>query len=73
MSYIYLFELYEKIEQRLETIIQISSESFQHPEEVYFSKGQQDMLRELTTYLEQHMNPKLPRLLAKKLKDKAGR
>jgi hypothetical protein len=64
MSYVYLFDLYDMIDQRLEHI-----ELSQDSKSYRFSNGRKDVLMELKTYLERQLNPKLPRAIQRKLKE----
>ena len=69
MSYTYLFELYQMIDQRLTPLEKTISGLAQTSDRYYFLKGQQDVLIDLKKYLEQNLNPKLPRSIQKKIKE----
>jgi hypothetical protein len=69
MSYTYLFELYQMIDQRLAQIEESMSGLTQSSDRYLFFKGQQDVLLDLKDYLEKRLNPKLPRAIQKKLKE----
>jgi hypothetical protein len=72
MSYTYLFELYEMIEQRLAPLEKSISELPHNSNQDDFLKGRMDVLLDLKNYLEKQLNPKLPRAIQKKLKQKSS-
>ncbi len=71
MSYTYLFELYQMIDQRLAPLDKSLSGLAQTSDRYCFLKGQQDVLVDLKDYLEKKLNPKLPRSIQKKLKEQS--
>ncbi len=72
MSYIHLFDIYKHIDQRLELIEKSVKENPTDPDQVMYLNGRQSVLQEVKHFFEEQMNPRLPRAIAKKLKNRAS-
>lgn len=67
MAYIYLFDLKNKIDQKLEKVTgQLSNEKANKSNQ-QFRKGQIDLLLEFKKYLSDRYDHKLPKAVARKL------
>ncbi len=73
MAYIYLLNLYDNVDERIqETQIEISTNQ-DHPEKLHSLKGRVDILKEFKTFLSENLNSKLPKRIRKQLiKDSAA-
>lgn len=71
MAYIYLFQLYDKIDDQLSRIEQMVENSNQNDLETHFQKGRADLLRDFRHFLSTSLDHKLPRRMQKKLKNKS--
>lgn len=69
MAYIYLLNLYDEIEKRLEAI-NTQEAAAGSAESDRFARGRQDLLNEFKQYLSDNMNDKLPRRIRKQLSAK---
>jgi hypothetical protein len=67
MSYVYLLDLYKRIDQRLSEVGQSMDNSENEPGELRFRQGQIDILLDFKEFLTDNLNPKLPRAVRKKL------
>ena len=67
MAYIYLLNLYEEIEKRVQ---QINSMSEDNNEKIMYRQGRLDILKEFRLYLSDNMNDKLPKRVRKRLTEK---
>ncbi len=65
MAYIYLLNLYDEIEKRIDHLTEkpVADKKEASP----FEAGQQDLLMEFKQYLSDNMNNKLPKRIRKKL------
>lgn len=67
MAYIYLLNLYDDLDNRVEkTQIEISK-NVDHPETVQSLKGRIDILKEFKSFLSDNLNSKLPKRIRKQL------
>ncbi len=67
MSYVYLLDLYNLIDQRLVEVRQSIDNNENDPGELRFREGQIDILSDFKEFLIDDLNPKLPRAIRKKL------
>ena len=67
MSYVYLFDLKNKIDQKLEKAIRLLSNEKAVATNQQFRKGQIDLLLEFKKYLSDQYDQKLPRAVARKI------
>ena len=67
MAYIYLLNLYEEIEKRLQ---QIDSLGTEESGTTHYQQGRRDILIEFRTFLTDNLNDKLPRRIRKRLTDR---
>ena len=73
MSYVYLFDLKNKIDQKLEKAIRLLSDEKEVKLNQQFKKGQIDMLKEFKKYLSEQYDHKLPKAVVRKIaKQKEG-
>lgn len=73
MSYVYLFDLKNKIDQKLEKAIRLLSDEKEVKFNQQFKKGQIDMLKEFKKYLSEQYDHKLPKAVVRKIaKQKEG-
>ncbi len=66
MAYIYLLNLYDEIEKRIDLLTEKPAAD-KKKEISPFEAGQQDLLMEFKRYLADNMNNKLPKRIRKKL------
>ena len=69
MAYIYLLNLYEKIDKRLNNIKQSIDGISNDPEKIRFLEGRMQVLLEFKEFLKNNLNSKLPRKIRKRLRD----
>ncbi|MCG8335136.1 MAG: hypothetical protein MJE63_11495 [Proteobacteria bacterium] len=67
MSYVYLFDLKNKIDQKLEKAIRLLSDEKEVKLNQQFKKGQIDMLKEFKKYLSEQYDHKLPKAVVRKI------
>ena len=67
MAYIYLLNLYEKIDLRLDETRALLSDKNKAPYEIRFLKGREDILLEFRQFLSANLNAKLPKRIRKRL------
>ncbi len=67
MAYIYLLNLYEKIDLRLTETAALKSEQEKTSGDIRFLEGKIDALTEFKQFLYDNMNQKLPKRIRKKL------
>ncbi len=70
MAYIYLLNLYEKIDDRLITAKKSIDADPNEKEKVRFLEGRIQVLSELKEFLTDNLNAKLPRKIRKRLQKK---
>lgn len=70
MSYSYLFDLYQEIDNRVKQVEDSVSGTPPDRDKLSYYKGKLDILLELKSHLEKSLNPKLPRAIARKLRQK---
>ena len=69
MAYIYLLNLYEKIDERLNKAKQSIDKISNNPEKIRFLEGRIKVLLEFKEFLINNLNSKLPRKIRERLKD----
>ncbi len=67
MAYIYLLNLYDDVDDRINEIQNKISNCQDHPEKLHSLKGKVDILKEFKTFLSDNLNQKLPKRIRKKL------
>ena len=67
MSYVYLLDLHKLINQRLTEVSQLIDNMENDPGDIYFHKGQIDILLDFKEFLVEHLNPKLPKAIREKM------
>ena len=70
MAYIYLLNLYEKIDERLNNIKQSIDNISNDPKKLRFLQGRMQVLVEFKEFLKNNLNSKLPRKIRERLKDR---
>ncbi len=71
MAYIYLFNLYDKIDIHLKETQQMIEGSHNSLDEVSYHEGRADILKEFKAFLSKNLNHKLPRRMQKKISNKS--
>ena len=66
MSYVYLLDLYQIIDTRIDATNQILNNITNDPGMIKFQEGRMELLCDLKEFLSQNLNPKLPRGLRQK-------
>lgn len=69
MAYIYLFNLYDKIDRHLNEAKQLLENQATKPDEQSYQEGRIAVLNEFRQYLSANMDDKLPKRMKKKLKE----
>lgn len=67
MAYIYLFNLYDKIDLDLKEAKKIIAQAGPRSEQSIYQQGRVDAFEAFKQYLEENMNHKLPKRMRKKL------
>lgn len=67
MAYIYLLNLYEKIDHRLDETKALISDGEKTLDEISFLEGRRDVLLEFRQFLSDHLHNKLPKKIRKRL------
>ncbi len=68
MAYIYLLNLHDKIDKKLQGFESSDISSEKDAKKISYRKGQVDALRNFKEFLSSHLDGKLPRRLRKKRK-----
>ena len=66
MSYVYLLDLHQLVDQRLAVAVQSADDSANKPGEIRFHQGRIAILTEFKDFLTENLNPKLPRRIRKR-------
>ena len=66
MSYVYLLDLYQIIDMRIEATNQLKNNITKDPGMIKFQEGRMEILSDVKEFLIKNLNPKLPRGLRKK-------
>jgi len=66
MSYVYLLELHQLVDQRLAEAGQSVDDTTNNPGEIRFHQGRIAMLSDFKDFLTENLNPKLPRRIRKR-------
>jgi hypothetical protein len=66
MSYVYLLELHQLVDQRLAEADQSVDDITNNPGEIRFHQGRIAMLSDFKDFLTENLNPKLPRRIRKR-------
>ncbi len=67
MAYIYLLNLYDEVDDRIQKAQTELSSSEDHPMKVNTLKGRVDILKEFKSFLSENLNNKLPKRIRKTL------
>ncbi len=67
MAYIYLLDLYKKIDHHLDEIMVLLTSEKQRPEQKRFLEGRKDVLLEFREFLRNNLEEKLPKRIRKQL------
>jgi hypothetical protein len=67
MAYIYLLDLYKKIDLHLTEIMVLLTDEQQTPDQIRFLKGRRDVLIEFKEFLKNNLDEKLPKRIRKQL------
>ncbi len=67
MAYIYLLNLYEKIDLQLEETQDLISNGNMTEDKIKYHEGRADILREYKEFLSQNLDDKLPRRIRNRL------
>lgn len=67
MAYIYLLDLYKKIDHHLSEITVLLTDEKQTPDQIRFLEGRKDVLFEFREFLTLNLDEKLPKRIRKQI------